>query len=373
VGHALAVLDRIVGPTVDVSAVVANHDEVVVTDTGKTIRNDAPGQVTVLGRLAGGVVFSLSAQGGSGAVPDGFVIKVAGTEGTLTITPGDPGHYPGWAEWRIVLRDKDGARSKLTLPGRDMAAGPAVLHGGGPGCHSLSDFADVMALLPARPWLWIDLPGYGASPALDFGSTVRAVATLLDRFELRHVDVLAQSLGGTIALRLAVERPDLIRRIALIGSQPTARLGARADGLARDAELGARARQKYYGGTGPSVAKMRNLMAELEWYDGSAVPEATVLARYRASVTPVALAAATDPSARVVPDDLGAVLGEVTAPTLVLWGRHDPFAGPDYAAELTAALPRGDLIVLGRTAHHPQAERPPAVAFLVDAYLKERN
>jgi pimeloyl-ACP methyl ester carboxylesterase len=247
-----------------------------------------------------------------------------------------------------------------------------VLHGGGPGCHSLSDFVDVMALLPARRWFWIDLPGYGTSPALDFGSTIRAVATLLDRFGLSRVDVLAQSLGGTIALQLAVERPDLIRRIALIGSQPTARLGG-ADSLARDPGLGARARQKYYGGSGPSVDKMRGLLAELEWHDGSAVPEATVLTRYRASVTPVALAAATDPTARVVPDDIGTVLGEVTAPTLVLWGRHDPFAGPDYAAELAATLPRGDLIVLGRTAHHPQAERPPAVAFLVDAYLKERS
>jgi pimeloyl-ACP methyl ester carboxylesterase len=264
--------------------------------------------------------------------------------------------------------------STLVHGWRGIADGPVtmVLHGGGPGCHSLSDFADVMELLPARRWLWIDLPGYGASPALDFGATVRAVAALLERFELSRVDVLAQSLGGTIALQLAVERPDLIRRIALIGSQPTARLGGR-DAPQRDPEVGARARQKYYGGTGPSVAKMRELLAELEWYDGSAVPEATVLARYRASLTPVAFAAATDPTARVVPDDLGAVLGEVTAPTLVLWGRHDPFAGPDYAAELAAALPRGDLIVLGRTAHHPQAERPPAVAFLVDAYLKERS
>jgi pimeloyl-ACP methyl ester carboxylesterase len=254
------------------------------------------------------------------------------------------------------------------------ADGPVtvVLHGGGPGCHSLSDFADVMNLLPARRWLWIDLPGYGASPALDFRSTIRAVAALLDRSGLGPVDVLAQSLGGTIALQLAAERPDLIRRIALIGSQPTARFGG-GNPPQRDPELGARARQKYYGGTGPSVAKMRELLAELEWYDGSAVPEATVSARYRASVTPVALAAATDPTARVIPDDLGAVLREVTVPTLVLWGRHDPFAGPDYAAELAATLPRGDLIVLGRTAHHPQAERPPAVAFLVDAYLNKRS
>ncbi|MGW9425668.1 alpha/beta fold hydrolase, partial [Streptomyces koyangensis] len=61
------------------------------------------------------------------------------------------------------------------------------------------------------------------------------------------------------------------------------------------------------------------------------------------------------------------------APTLVLWGRHDPFAGPDYAAALADALPRGDLAVVGRTAHHPQAERPAAVAALADAFLSDRS
>nr|WP_037238477.1 alpha/beta hydrolase [Rhodococcus wratislaviensis] len=258
------------------------------------------------------------------------------------------------------------------------SSGPVtiVLHGGGPGCHSMSDFTGVMGLLPFRRWLWIDLPGYGNCAAVgggtEFDASVRAVAALLDRLGLPQVDVLAQSLGGTVALQLAAVRPDLIRRIALIGSQPTAHPGGAADFIA-DPSLGARTREKYYGGDGPSVAKMQDLLATLEWYDGSTIPESTVQARYRSSITPIALAAATDATQRVVPNDIGAVLDSIEAPTLVLWGRHDPFAGPDYAAALAAALPRGDLVVLGRTAHHPQAERPQAVAAVVDAYLTDRS
>ncbi|MER6409192.1 alpha/beta hydrolase, partial [Streptomyces viridosporus] len=72
-------------------------------------------------------------------------------------------------------------------------------------------------------------------------------------------------------------------------------------------------------------------------------------------------------------EDLGPALGTVRAPTLVLWGRHDPFAGPDYAAALADALPRGDLAVIGRTSHHPQAERPATVAALADAFLTDRS
>lgn len=252
-----------------------------------------------------------------------------------------------------------------------------LLHGGGPGCHAQSDFAALLALRPARRWLWVDLPRYGGSGLSpdggpQFTGHARVLGALLDRLGLSQVDVLAQSLGGAVALRLAADAPRRVGRIVLIGSQPSPAPGG-VTGLRTDPDLGTRVRAGYYGGTGPSLAKMRALIAALEWHDPDAVPDATVRARFAASTTPVALAVATDPATRGAPEDLSGVLARVSAPTLVLWGRHDPFAGPDYAAALADALPRGDLAVLGRTAHHPQAERPDAVAALVDAFLPDER
>lgn len=250
-----------------------------------------------------------------------------------------------------------------------------VLHGGGPGCHATSDFAAIMALRPGRRWLWVDLPGYGRSANAPQTSrspvtaAARDLASLLQRVGPARVDVLAQSLGGSVALRLAADWPERLGRIMLIGSQPTPAPGG-AGPLDTDPGLGARARTKYYGGDGPSPAKMRALLAELEWYDASRIPEALVLARFQASTSAGALATATLPTAS---EDLGQALGAATVPTLVVWGRHDPFASPDYAAALADALPMGDLAVLSRTAHHPQAERPAAVAALVDAFLTDRS
>jgi pimeloyl-ACP methyl ester carboxylesterase len=249
------------------------------------------------------------------------------------------------------------------------AAGPVavVLHGGGPGCHAASDFAGVMQRCPERRWLCVDLPGYGSSPASPDPAQPRitaaagALAALLDRVAPGPVDVLAQSFGGTVALRLAAERPERIGRIVLIGSQPVP---------GGTSGLGARVRGEYYGGDGPSPDKMRALLTELEWYDATRVPEATVRARYAASTTPVALTTATTPAPA---EDLGPVLGAVDPSTLVVWGRHDPFATPDYAAALADALPRGDLAVVGRTAHHPQAERPGTVAALAKAHFTQRS
>jgi predicted dehydrogenase len=132
-GHALAALERTVGPLTDVSAILANlHDRVVVAETGEAIANHVPGQVVLHGRMGSGALLSLSIHGGSAATPNGFTITITGAGGTLTIKPADPAHYPGWAEWRVWLRDPDGTTAELPVPGSfrlipaGVPAGPAV-------------------------------------------------------------------------------------------------------------------------------------------------------------------------------------------------------------------------------------------------------
>ncbi|KAB2352538.1 Gfo/Idh/MocA family protein [Actinomadura rudentiformis] len=120
VGHALATFEHLVGGLAQVSAVVANlHKKVVVTETGEHIANQAPGQVALTGRLSDGAVASLTVHGGSGtAGPDEFLLRIAGTEGTLTITPVLAGVYPHWTEWNIRLRSVGGVTNTLDVPAR---------------------------------------------------------------------------------------------------------------------------------------------------------------------------------------------------------------------------------------------------------------
>jgi len=132
-GHALAALERAVGPLADVSAVLANlHDRVVVAETGEFMANRVPGQLALHGRLGSGALLSLSIHGGSATTPNGFTITITGADGALTITPADPAHYPGWAEWRVRLRGTDGTVAELPVPGRfrlipaGVPAGPAA-------------------------------------------------------------------------------------------------------------------------------------------------------------------------------------------------------------------------------------------------------
>ncbi|NJP90970.1 Gfo/Idh/MocA family oxidoreductase [Nonomuraea sp. FMUSA5-5] len=127
-GHFLAVLERLAGRLVEVTARLPRlYDEVTVAGTGRTIPNRVPGQVLLHGLLDGGATASVAVYGGSQG-PDGFFVKLAGSEGTLTITNPRPGAFPHWTDWDI--RAGDGER--LTVPDAyrtvplDPAAGPAA-------------------------------------------------------------------------------------------------------------------------------------------------------------------------------------------------------------------------------------------------------
>jgi len=150
-GHALAAVEQVAGPLADVSAVLANrHERVAVAETGELIANHVPGQVALHGRLADGALLSLSIRGGSAGAPDGFVITIAGTDGTLTVTPAEPGHYPGWAEWRIRLRGNDGAVTDLPVPGTYRVVPPGVP--AGPPAHIAALYREIAhAVTEGRP------------------------------------------------------------------------------------------------------------------------------------------------------------------------------------------------------------------------------
>jgi predicted dehydrogenase len=130
VGHTLAAVELVTASTLtEVSAVLARrHDQVRVVETGAPIANEVAGQVAVAGRLASGAVASIALQGGNGAGPDGFLLRLTGTEGTLTVTPGNPGHYSNWAAWRIRLAPAGQPPRDLALPERYGVApdGPAA-------------------------------------------------------------------------------------------------------------------------------------------------------------------------------------------------------------------------------------------------------
>src|SRR5271166_1602780 len=107
----------------------------------------------------------------------------------------------------------------------ELGEGPPLLmlHGGGPGANGTSNFSrNIPALADRFRVIAPDMPGYGrSSKGLDrkdpFGELARAMLGLMDELGLDKAHVLGNSLGGACGLRMALEAPDHVDRLVLLG------------------------------------------------------------------------------------------------------------------------------------------------------------
>jgi len=265
----------------------------------------------------------------------------------------------------------------ITLGENALGGTAAVfLHGGGPGCSAWTDFGPVAALFAAdRRCHLVDLLQYGKSDKSPVSGPrwsylAASLVELLDALGEDRVDLVCNSWGGTIAIAAAAEFPERVRSLVVTGSMPVFHgpLAPLPDGGRR----GRNARDAYFGGEGPTLAKMRHLMASLEWADGDLIPDETVRIRYEQSLEPgeMHLAAQSD-ELRGDWQDLEGHLRRIRCRTLFCWGMADGFLTPDYPLMLANMVPHGQLYVMDGTSHHLQEERPWDYFTIVAGFLAQ--
>lgn len=259
----------------------------------------------------------------------------------------------------------------LRVNGVEMAYGssgdgaPVVLLHAGIADRRMWD--DVTPMLAERfRVIACDLRGYGETPLPD-GPFVHAadVAALLEGLALERASVVGVSMGGHVALDLALARPELVDRLVLVG--------AGIDGWEHDAALVAAWEEE-------DAAFERGDLDEVAWInvrtwldgptqDAGRVPTALrrrVFEMQRNALdleNPAAAGGWLTASRR-------AGLGEVSAPTLVLVGALDQRDFRRIARALAAEIPGSRLEELPGVAHLPPLERPEAFARTVLEFLE---
>ncbi|MCC3332874.1 alpha/beta fold hydrolase [Nocardia abscessus] len=261
----------------------------------------------------------------------------------------------------------------------ETGAGPAVvlLHGGGPGAGGLSNYARNVEPLARRFRVIVpDMPGYGRSTKrIDqsdpFGDLAAAVGGLLDALDIGSAHLIGNSYGGAAALRLAMDRPEKVGKLILMGP----------GGVGTTRALPTKGLQSllsYYGGDGPSRAKLAEFLREYLVYDAGAVTEEIIDDRYRASLDPdvVAEPPLRRPSGRSALRTLWRMdftrdprLSRVRNPTLVIWGAEDKVNRPSGGRMLAETMPNCDLYLAARTGHWVQWERAELFNELAGAFL----
>ncbi|MEU4313055.1 alpha/beta fold hydrolase [Nocardia sp. NPDC024068] len=266
---------------------------------------------------------------------------------------------------------------------RDHGSGPVVvlLHGGGPGASGAAAYARNIDVLARRFRVIVpDLPGYGRSTkridrADPFGDLAAAVGGLLDALGLPSAHLVGNSYGGAAALRLAMDRPDVVDRLILLAP----------GGIGTTRTLptpGLRALLSYYSGEGPTRDKLAVFLREHLVFDGSAVTDEMIDARFRAGLDPevVANPPLRRPSGRGAARTLlrmdltrDARLRQVAHPTLVVWGACDRVNRPGGARMLAGRMPDCDTYRVANTGHWVQWERAGLFNELATAFLEERR
>jgi pimeloyl-ACP methyl ester carboxylesterase len=101
------------------------------------------------------------------------------------------------------------------------AGEPLILLHGGVGAIEM--FADILpALSKSRQVIGVDLQGHGRTADIDRPLSLEAmaddVAALMKHLGIGKADVMGYSLGGEVALRTAIQHPELVRKLIVVSA-----------------------------------------------------------------------------------------------------------------------------------------------------------
>ena len=197
-----------------------------------------------------------------------------------------------------------------------------------------------------------DLPGYGESPArgetITPGGLADAVVELLDAIGVDRATVVGLSLGGLVAMELGLGYPDRVAGLVLTAT--TAAPVTREEAEARRATA---ARLEREGMLGHTLEMADRLFGPAARRDPDLVlPVLEVMLR----TSPAGAAAAL--RGRAERPAYHELLRGLRVPALVVVGDADSYSTAEITAQLVAALPDPEVLVLPGIGHMPNLEAP---------------
>ena len=231
-----------------------------------------------------------------------------------------------------------------------------LLHGqpgsGGDWVHVRRALSDVRVLAPDRP-------GYDGRPALDFAGNARRLSAVLSNTGVERAVIVGHSWGGGVALQMALDHPEQVAGLCLLGS-----IGSRLSWTNRDRLL---AWPGLSHAAAAAICCTAVMVPQLfVAATGSRLPHAKlqdVRRQSRSLLRRGTLNAIAAEQRFLVErgEELARRLGEVAAPALVVTGHKDRTVPPAAAADLAMTLPRGVLVSVSGGHLLPQ-EAPGLVA-----------
>jgi len=234
------------------------------------------------------------------------------------------------------------------------------------------------AIAPLHRVFAPDMPGYGRTDKPRARYTIPYFARFIERYVesrgLRSATLVGASLGGRVALEVALEKPRLVNKLVLVNTlglgRPQVRAAQVAYGVVSIPRVGeavmrltrgalrwasptlVRRVAARYSGAGDGVLRaiddayvedLRELYATEAFHNA-------YLSTVRGLIHPRALAGGHH--------DVTKRLNELQIPVQLIWGANDPLFPLAHASRASALIKHSRLSVIEGAGHTPQAEKP---------------
>ncbi|KTE16725.1 alpha/beta hydrolase [Sphingopyxis sp. H115] len=294
---------------------------------------------------------------------------------------------------RTADTDRDEMVAKYGGPDAAFAAGPAgqrihyrdqgkrdgpaivLLHGSNSSLHTWEPL--VKRLGATYRVVTLDLPGHGltgGTPDKDYSAAgmMAAVDVVAAKTGLDHFILGGNSMGGWVAWRYALAQPDRVDALLLLDA---AGMPLRKGEKAPPSNIGFRILEYRFGRWLATQITPRALVEES--LRGSVARQAIVddamidryweLLRFPGNREATVLRARMDREPA-----MAARVGEIEAPTLILFGDKDRLINPTAAKSFNERIAGSEVVLLPGIGHLPMEEAPDATAAAIADFLTRR-
>jgi len=268
----------------------------------------------------------------------------------------------------FVRLTRSGIRMRITETGTGE---PVLIVPGNTG--DVFPFASLMAELQNRRIIAVNRPGGGMSEGMDHRKVdlrefaVEMLTSVLDTFSLDRAPIIAHSIGGHWSLWLALDRPERVTSLTLLGvpgnllstcppfalrllSLPVLNrllLGLLTPGNPKQSLKGL----SFLGHSPETIARLPKAMADC-YYHFQKLPH------YQISILSlmerVNRLSGARPEVRLSADQLK----RVQQPTMLLWGTNDPFGSIEIGRQISKILPSSNFHAIQGGGHLPWLDNP---------------
>ncbi|HEX8990289.1 MAG TPA: alpha/beta hydrolase [Anaerolineales bacterium] len=235
--------------------------------------------------------------------------------------------------------------------GASDATRPPIILIHGAGGHHLS-WPPQVRRLPGERIFAVDLPGHGKSGGVGRHTIEDYAAAILDfvaALKLSTVVLVGHSMGGAIALRAAIEAPDQMMGLGLLGSAARLRVSSRLLHAAADPA---------------KAAEAVHTVIEYSFAPGTS-PRLKELVEQRMLETRPSVLYGDLLACDAFEED-----AKISIPTLILFGELDRMVSPQAGKALQGQIAGARFETIPEAGHMVMLEQPELVAERMSAFVK---